>query len=139
MAQAQDATAAAPCSITYTISPTSERHFDAVLTVTNTTGEPVPQWVVAFDQPGGLSITDTQVGLAVDNLPRVAVESPAVHVSQQDQIVTIVGASTLDAGVSITQTLKAQYASQPAGIPAAFTLNGKRCDTTVILGAAAVP
>ena len=31
------------------------------------------------------------------------------------------------------------YVSQPAGNPGAFTLNGKRCDTTVILGAAAIP
>jgi len=138
-AQAQDATAAAPCSVTYAISPTSERQFDAVLTVTNTTGEPVPQWVVAFNQPGRLSISDTQAGLDVDNLQQVAVDSPMVHVSQQDQTVTMTSTSTLDAGASLTQTLKAQYASRPGDIPSAFTLNGKRCDTTVILGAAAVP
>ena len=139
VAQAQDATAAAPCSVTYAISPTSERQFDAVLTITNTTGEPVPQWVVAFDQPGGLSISDTRAGLAVDNPRQVAVDSPVVHVSQQGQTVTINGASTLDAGASLTQTFKAQYASPSGGIPGAFTLNGKRCDTTVIFGAAAIP
>lgn len=139
VAQAQDATAAAPCSVTFAIVPTLERQFDAVLTVTNTTGEPIPQWVVAFNEPGGLSISDTRTGLAADNLRQAAVDSPVVHVSRQGQTVTITSISTLDARASLTQTLKAQYASQPGGIPGAFTLNGKRCDTTVILSATAVP
>ncbi|HZM81100.1 MAG TPA: serine/threonine-protein kinase [Candidatus Limnocylindrales bacterium] len=139
VAQAQDATAAAPCSITFVIISTLERQFDAVLTVTNTTDEPIPQWVVAFNELGGLSISDTRAGLAVDNPRQVAAGSPVVHVSQQGQTVTITSTSTLDAGASLTQTLKAQYASQPGGNPGAFTLNGKRCDTTVILDAAAIP
>lgn len=139
VAQAQDTTATAPCSVTFAIIPTLERRYDVVLTVTNTTGEPVPQWVVAFNAPGGLSISDSRAGVAVDNLRQAAVDSSVVHVSQQGQTVTITSTSTLDAGASLTQTLKAQYASQPGAIPRAFTLNGKRCDTTVLLGAATVP
>jgi eukaryotic-like serine/threonine-protein kinase len=134
MTQAQDV--AAPCSVTFEISPASERRFDAVLTVTNTSGDPIPQWVVAFNQPDALSILDIRVEVAVGNLRRSAVDSPAVHASRQGQTVTITGASTLDSGASLTQTLKAQYATEPTGVPGAFTLNGKRCDTTVILAAA---
>jgi hypothetical protein len=126
-----------PCAVTYSISPTLDGQFEAALTVTNTTAEPVPQWIVAFSRPGGLSTTATQAGRA--NLQQFGVNSPAVRVSQQSQTVTLASASTLEAGASVTQALHGRYAGQPDGMPGAFTLNGKRCDAIVIFAATLQP
>jgi hypothetical protein len=126
-ARAQDATTTTPCAVTYAISPTGEGQFDAVLTITNTSGAPLPQWTAAFTQPGGQAISGTHTGQAAAQQA-----STMVHVSQQDQTVTVTSESTLDAGASVTQTLHGQHTGRP-GVPGVFTLNSKRCDTTIIL------
>jgi hypothetical protein len=135
VAQAQG-TMMTPCAVTYSISPTLDGQFEAALTVTNTTAEPVPQWIVVFSRPGGLSTTAAQAGRA--NLQQLAVNSSA-QVSQQSQTVTLASASTLEAGASVTQALHGRYAGQPDGMPGAFTLNGKRCDAIVIFAATLQP
>lgn len=129
-AQPQDlAQAAVPCSVSYTISPAHDGRFEAALTVTNTGREPVPRWAVAFTQPGGHPLSATQTGPTTAQ--HVAAASGVAQLSQHDTTVILASNSTLDLGTSVTHTLHGRYTVGPTTMPAAFTLNGKRCDVTI--------
>lgn len=126
-------TMAVPCSVTYTIETTTAGQFTAALTATNVTGEPVRQWTLQFSQPAGQPISAAPAAAQ-----QVVVTSMTGHSSGQAQTVSLISTSTLDAGASITRTLHGQYSGQPA-LPGSFTLNGKRCDATVVVGTAPEP
>ena len=102
--------------------PASNGQFEAIPTITNTTGAPVPQWTVVFSAQ---SISSAQTGQAAQ---QVVANGAVVHVSQQGQMVTVASGSILDAGASATPALHWRQTGPPGGMPGAFTLNGRRCD-----------
>jgi hypothetical protein len=105
------------------MSHTPDHRFEAQLTVTNIGREPVQRWTVAFALPDGQSVLNTRTA------PQPVVNSATAQASQQDRTVRVTSPSTLDPGASASQTLNGRYAGEPTGLPTAFTLNGKRCDT----------
>jgi hypothetical protein len=122
-AQPDNAIASAQCSAAYAMSYTPDHRFEAQLTVTNTGSEPVKRWTIGFAMQEGQSVLNT--GTA----PEQVVKSATAQAAQQDRTVTVTSSSTLDPGASASQMLNGQYAGEPIGQPAAFTLNGAFCDT----------
>jgi len=126
--QAPAVHAVVPCSIAYTLNNTGDQQFEAALTVTNTSGERTDRWTLQFTVPAGESVLSIRPAQAAAQ--QVLYDATA-HTGQQGNQVTVTSLSTLDAGVSVSQTLTGSYADEPTALPSGFTLNGKRCDAAI--------